>query len=337
MKFNLKNFIECVPNFSEGRDRNIIQEIVSSIESSENVYLLGVDSGISANRTVVTFVGPPESVYSAAFQAYKTAYEKIDMSKQTGNHPRIGALDVCPFVPFEDTQMAACIEISERLAKKVGNELEVPVYLYGYSAKSPGRIALPSIRKGGCENLARRITHEKFMPDHGPPNINPRFGATVIGARNILIAYNVNLADSDLEMARAIAKEVRNSKIAFSNSNTGKESKREKTVRAIGWFVEEYDCCQVSMNLTNYKQTSIRQAFDLVKNIAGKYNIAVSGSELVGLAPTQALVPEWDPNNLSEIDKTLNKSIDYLGLNRCYPFERDEKIIEYRLNSLIDN
>lgn len=340
--------VECVPNFSEGRDRSIIDSITGSIEEVEGVTLLDVDPGAATNRTVVTFVGSPEGVEEAAFRAIETASRLIDMSKHSGEHARMGATDVCPFVPVAGVGMDDCVEISRRVAERVGKELEIPIYLYEASAARPERRSLAEIRKGEYEGLEEKLEHPDWKPDFGPARFLPRTGATVMGAREFLIAYNINLNTRSRRLAQDIALDIREAGrnkrgpdgkfVRDQDGNVVKVPGKFKHVRAVGWFIEEYDRAQVSMNLTNHHVSPVHEVFDEVCQQAEKRGLRVTGSELVGLIPRDAIVgagrhylrkqgmtlgvPE------SEIVET---AIQTLGLTEISNFEPGEKIIEYRV------
>jgi glutamate formiminotransferase/formiminotetrahydrofolate cyclodeaminase len=342
----MKRLIECVPNFSEGRDLAIIDKIAASIAAVDGVKLLDVDPGKATNRTVMTMVGEPERVIEAAFQAIKTASELIDMCKHTGEHPRMGATDVCPLIPIQGVSMEECIQFAHQLGERVGKELGVSGYFYESAAKFPQRKNLADVRAGEYEGLAKKIVDANWKPDFGPATFNARCGATVIGARNFLVAYNINLNTTSTRRANAIAFDVREQG-RFKTDAAGKnmlDANGEpiripgtlKSVKAIGWYIEEYGVAQISMNLTDVTVTSVHQAFDEVCDKAAARGIRVTGSELVGLIPLQSLldagkyflkkqqrsvgVPE------SELIKIAVKS---LGLDELKPFDPEKKIIEY--------
>src|SRR5687768_12966927 len=268
----MKRLIECVPNFSEGRDQNIIDKIAASIAAVDGVKLLDVDPGKATNRTVMTMVGEPERVIEAAFQAIKTASELIDMCKHSGEHPRMGATDVCPLIPISGVTMEECVQYAHKLGERVGKELGVSGYFYEAAAKSAGRKNLADIRSGEYEGLAKKIVDANWKPDFGPAIFNAKCGATVIGARNFLIAYNINLNTTSTRRANAIAFDVREQGRMKTDAN-GKNILDDKgqpiripgtlkSVKAIGWFIEEYGVAQISMNLTDVTVTSVHEAFD---------------------------------------------------------------------------
>ena len=335
--------VECVPNFSEGRNLEIISQIKEAISKVNEVKLLSVEPGEATNRTVFTFVGTPESVVEGAFRGIKKAYELIDMSKHKGAHPRMGACDVCPFVPLEGVTMEECIELARKLGKRVAEELNLPVYLYGEAASVPVRKDLSYVRCGEYEGLPQKLATPEGKPDFGPAEFNSKFGACIIGARPFLIAYNVNLNTKDKKLAHEIASTIRES---------GKKVKdkggevlavipgRLKAVKAVGWYIEEYGFAQVSINLLDYTVTPLYKVFEVVKEEAEKLGLFVTGSEIVGLVPKQALIETGEyfiekqkkPSALSEME-LIEFAILSLGLNSIEKFIPGEKIIEYRLHS----
>ncbi len=330
-----KRIIECVPNFSEGRNQDIINKIAASIKSTETVKLLNVESDRDYNRTVMTFVGEPSCVKEAAFNAISKASELIDMSRHTGEHPRIGATDVCPIIPVTNVTMDECVQLANELGRDVGEKLGIPVYLYENAARSEERRNLANVRKGEYEDLKQKL--RDWIPDYGPAEYDDKIkksGVTVIGARFFLIAYNVNLNFDDIRVANEIAKKVRESGYMIKDE-TGEEKRVPgmlKYVKAIGVELREYNISQVSMNLTNYKGTSIHTAFETVKTQAREYGMKVTGSEIIGLVPKDALVEagaSYTGNN-SE-DKLITAAIKNLGLNQLNNFEPEKKIIEYLL------
>lgn len=340
--------IECVPNFSEGQDQTIIDAIAAAIDGVENAWLFDVDPGKDTNRTVVTFVADYDTVVEAAFRGIEAAARLIDMSKHTGAHARMGATDVCPFVPVRGVTMDDCVELARELGKRVGEELKIPVYLYEYAATSEERRNLPDIRVGEYEGLAEKLKDPKWKPDFGPAEFNARSGATVIGAREFLIAYNVNLNTRDAGLAHDIAMTIReggrnkrdkNGKfIRGENGVPVKKPGTLKACKAVGWFIEEYDRAQVSINLVNMKVTSPAVAFDEVKRQAEKLGVRVTGSELVGLIPLEAmlhagrhyLAPQGRSAGIPERD-IIATAIQSLGLNELGEFDPARKIIEYRV------
>jgi len=328
-----QRLIECVPNFSEGRDPDIIDKIASSIRSTQNVKLLNVEPDKDYNRTVITFVGGTSCVKKAAFRAIFRASELIDMSRQNGEHPRIGATDVCPIIPVSNVTMEECVQIANELGRDVGEKLGIPVYLYENAAKSAERRNLENIRKGEYENLKQKLGD--LIPDYGPMEYNDkvkRSGATVIGARFFLIAYNVNLKTNDVHIANEIAGKVRESG-PLKKDKTGQKVRVPgmlKYVKAIGVELKKNNLVQVSMNLTNYRETSIYTAFETVKTQAIEHGTEATGSEIIGLVPKEALVEtgiSYIGNNSEE--KLINAAIENLGLNQLNEFKAEEKIIEY--------
>jgi glutamate formiminotransferase / formiminotetrahydrofolate cyclodeaminase len=345
----MKQIIECVPNFSEGRDMAIIRQITDQIESVEGVKLLDVDPGAATNRTVVTFVGEPLPVLEAAFLAVKKANELIDMSKHTGEHPRMGATDVCPLVPVANITMEETVEYARELARRLGEELHFPVYCYESAAFTPERRNLATIRSGEYEGLAAKLQDPKWKPDFGPALFNPRTGATNVGARDFLVAFNINLNTTSTRRANSIAFDVRERGRVMREGDpiTGKIVKDEKgeqvyipgtlrAVKAIGWFIEEYGVAQISMNLTNISITPVHVAFDEVCRKADQRGIRVTGSELVGLIPKKAMIDAGkyflskQQRSLGVSDEELIKiAIKSMGLDELKPFNPKEKIIEY--------
>lgn len=349
-------FLECVPNFSEGRNTLVIRQIIDSIESISSVKVLHVDSGYAANRTVITFCGEASDVVESAFRAVKKAAELIDMSVHKGIHPRIGATDVLPLIPISGITMQETVEYARLLASRIGTELEIPVYCYENASFTDKRKNLSSIRAGGYEGLPEKMLREEWKPDFGPSTFNDKSGATVVGARNILVAYNVNLDSTDIQLAKAIAAELREKgkyEKSPDDSIFDKGRSREETfiphpyrmkyVKAIGWFPEEYGKAQVSMNLSNINISPVHKAFENVRRAAGDRNIKVSGSELVGLIPLKSMLDAGnyilEKQNIrakfSEAE-IIKHAVDFLGLNDLYPFDPASRIIEYKLRELFD-
>jgi glutamate formiminotransferase/formiminotetrahydrofolate cyclodeaminase len=331
--------IECVPNFSEGRDRAVIDAIAASISNTPGAMLLDVDPGAATNRTVVTFVGEPDAVEEAAFRAIKTAAGLIDMARHRGEHARMGATDVCPFIPVQGATMDDCVAIAKRLGKRVGDDLGIPVFLYEAAASRPERRSLADIRKGEYEALAEKLKAAAFAPDFGPARFHAKSGATVIGAREFLIAYNVNLNTRDKKLANAIAQAIREAGRSNRNPDgtTTTIPGRFKECRAVGWYIEEFGRAQVSINLTNYKVTPPHDVFDGICDEAGKLGLRVTGSELVGLIPREALLAAGD-HYLKKQGKTrgvpekerVHAAVLSLGLTDLGPFDPKLKVIEYR-------
>ncbi len=341
--------VECVPNFSEGRDPAVIDAITDTIRACEGVELLDADPGADTNRTVVTMLGAPEAVSEAAFQVIAKAAELIDMAKHKGAHGRMGATDVCPFVPVRDISMEECADLARALGKRVGEELGIPVYLYEEAASRPERQNLANVRKGEYEGRAEKIKDPEWKPDFGPAEFNARSGATSIGAREFLIAYNFNLNSRDRRIAQDIAMEIREAgrakrdeKGEIIRDENGKAIKKPglfKKVKAVGWVMEDFNCAQISMNLTNYKETPLAEVFDAVCRLAVERGVRCTGSELVGLLPKDCLLAAGR-HYLRKAGKSagapekelLRIAIQSLGLSELYPFEVDKKIVEYRIS-----
>jgi len=327
----MRKIVECVPNISEGRNQSIIDACADAVRKVKGVKLLDVDPGKSTNRTVFTFVGDPESVVEAAFRFSKTAYELIDMAVHKGEHPRMGAVDVCPFVPVANVTVEECVECAKKYGAKVGNELGVPVYLYEQASTNPARKMLKQIRSGEYEGIKDKIYKPEWKPDYGPQEFVPKSGATAAGVRFFLIAYNVNILGTK-EQAHRIALNIRE-----QGRNTD-EPGRLKAIKAIGWFVEEYDMAQVSINLDNYKITPPHVAFEECVKDAKELNLAVAGSELVGLIPLEAMLMAADyyiqKENLFIIDEKqkIRLAIERMGLSSISQFIPEKRIIEYMLD-----
>ncbi len=349
--------VECVPNFSEGRNREKISAITKEIESTPQVNLLDVDPGESTNRTVVTFIGSPEGVKEAAFKAIKKAAEVLDMSKHKGAHSRLGATDVCPFVPVSGVTMEDCIQLAQELGERVAKELGIPVYLYEEAAQKPERRNLANIRTGEYEGLSEKLKDPEWAPDYGKPVFNPKAGATVIGAREFLIAYNINLNTRDRRLAHEIALNLRERGRAKRDRDgnivrdaEGKAIKipgKFKAVKAVGWYIEDYEIAQISINFINYKITPPHVVFDETIKEAEKIGLRVTGSELVGLIPKEALLMAGK-HYLSKQGKSpgvpqedlIKIAVSSLGLDDVSPFDPQKKIIEYQFkeveSSLLD-
>ena len=342
----MQQIIECVPNFSEGKDLNIIKQITDEIESVEGVRLLNVDPGKATNRTVVTLVGNPGAVIEAAFRAIKKAGELIDMSKHKGEHPRMGATDVCPLIPIANITMEETAKYAQQLAKRVGEELNLPVYLYEAAQPDTKRNNLSVIRAGEYEGFFKKIKQPEWKPDFGPAEFDTKRGATVIGARDFLVAYNVNLNTTSTRRANAIAFDVREAGRNVIDSSKGSEGVKVnipgslKCVKAIGWFIEEYGIAQISINLTNINVTPVHIAFDEVCKKADARGIRVTGSELVGLIPLKAMLDAGkyflrkQHRSVGISEKELIKiAVKSMGLDELSPFKPEEKIIEYMLQN----
>ena len=332
--------IECVPNFSEGRDPALIGKITDAIGAVDGVRLLNVDPGHATNRTVVTFVGQPDAVIEAAFRGIRTAAELIDMRAHRGEHPRMGATDVCPLIPVSGITMDDTVEYARRLAQRVGRELHIPVYLYEAAQPDKTRSNLAAIRAGEYEGLARKIVTPEWKPDFGPVGFNPRSGATVIGARDFLVAYNVNLNTTSTRRANAIAFDVREAgrTVKDTAGHDVVQPGTLKAVKAIGWYIAEYGIAQVSMNLTNLNVTPLHVAFDEVCRTAAKRGIRVTGSELVGLVPLSCLLDagryflEKQQRSTGISERELVRiAVRSLGLDELAPFKPEERVIEYLL------
>lgn len=347
----MEKLIECVPNFSEGNDLGIIRQITDQVESVDGVRLLNVDPGKATNRTVVTFVGNPDAVIEAAFRAIKKASELIDMSKHKGEHPRMGATDVCPLIPIAGITMEETAAYAQKLGERVGKELAIPVYLYEAAQKNPVRKNLSVIRAGEYEGFFKKIKLPEWKPDFGPNEFSVHSGGTVIGARDFLVAYNINLNTTSVRRANSIAFDVREAGRVKREGDpvTGKIVKDEKgnpvnmpgtlkSVKAIGWYIEEYGIAQISMNLTNINITPVHIAFDEVCKKANERGIRVTGSELVGLVPLNALLDagkyflKKQKRSVGVSEKELIRiAVKSLGLDELAPFKPEERIIEYLL------
>ncbi|MGC1390991.1 MAG: glutamate formimidoyltransferase [Bacteroidales bacterium] len=344
-----KKIIECVPNFSEGRDMGIIKQITDVIEEVEGVKLLDVDPGKDTNRTVVTFVGNPDAVAEAAFRAVKKASEVIDMSKHHGAHPRMGATDVCPFVPVSGITMEETVSVAHKVAERIGDELGIPVYCYENAASRPERKNLANCRSGEYEGLRKKLSDPEWKPDFGPSEFNEQVGATAVGARDFLVAFNVNLNTTSTRRANAIAYDIREKGRPEREGDqiTGKIVRDErgekvmipgslKAVKAIGWYIEEYGIAQISMNLTNISVTPVHIAFDEVCRKADARGVRVTGSELVGLIPLKSLLDagryflakQQLSSGVSD-DELIKIAIRSMGLNDIHLFKPEEKIIEF--------
>lgn len=347
----MKQLIECVPNFSEGRDPAILKQITDAIEAVEGVTLLDVDPGKATNRTVVTFVGEPAAVTEAAFQAIKKACELIDMSKHSGEHPRMGATDVCPLIPIAHISMEETAQWARQLGERVGRELDLPIYLYEAAASTPERKNLAVIRSGEYEGLPEKLANPAWKPDFGPARFNAKSGATVIGARDFLIAYNVNLNTTSVRRANSVAFDVREKGRVLNDPATGKPLKDAqgeplrdpgllKGVKAIGWYIEEYGIAQISMNITDISATPLHLAFEACCKSADSRGMRVTGSELVGLVPLQVMLAAGkyflrkQQRSVGVSDAELVKiAVKSMGLDELGPFDPQRKIIEYNLDA----
>ncbi|MFP4449173.1 MAG: glutamate formimidoyltransferase [Bacteroidales bacterium] len=343
--------LECVPNFSEGNDMSIINQITDEIKAVENVSLLDVDPGQATNRTVVTFVGSPDAVVEAAFNAVKKASELIDMSKHKGAHPRFGATDVCPLVPVSGISMEETVEYARKLGERIGNELKIPIYCYEYAAFEDKRKNLANCRSGEYEGLKDKLTDPEWKPDFGPAEFNAKSGATAVGARDFLVAYNINLNTTSTRRANSVAFDIREKgrvkreggkltgkPVLDENGNKVWEPGALKCVKGIGWYIEEYGIAQVSVNLTNISVTPVHVAFDEACKSAEKRGLRVTGSELVGLIPLKAMLDAGkyflrkQRRSTGIPEKELIKiAVKSLGLDDLYEFKPEDKIIEYKL------
>ena len=345
----MSKLVECVPNFSEGRDAGILRQITEQIESVAGVQLLDVDPGRATNRTVVTFVGAPEEVVEAALRGVRRASELIDMSRHKGEHPRFGATDVCPLVPIAGLSMEETAAWARELARRIGEELGIPVYCYESAAFTPARKNLAAVRAGEYEGLAKKLADPAWKPDFGPATFLPRTGAVAVGARDFLVAYNVNLNTTSTRRANAIAFDVREKGRPRREGHalTGpiaRDAAGEpiwipgslKAVKGIGWYIEEYGIAQISMNLTNISVTPIHAAFDECSRKAAERGVRVTGSEIVGLVPLSALLAAGQhylrkqQRSLGVSDRELIKiAVKSMGLDDLKPFDPDERVIEY--------
>lgn len=352
--------IECVPNFSEGRDEDVIKAIAAAIEAVEGVKLLDVDPGKSTNRTVYTFAGAPDAVLEAAYQAAKVGNELIDMRTQTGEHPRFGALDVCPIIPMANCTIEQAVGYAHQLSKRFADELGMTIYNYGYAASSEERRDLSFVRSGEYEGLPDKLAKPEWKPDFGPAKFNERSGATAVGARDFLIAYNINLNTTSVRRANSVAFDVREKGrmkregdpivgeiVRDAEGNPIYEPGVLKNVKGIGWYIEEYGLCQVSMNLTNIRETPIHVAFDETDEKARARGIRVTGSELVGLIPLASMLDAGryflrkQRRSTGVSDRELIKiAVKSMGLDDLSPFDPEKKVIEYamrdRTKGLVD-
>ncbi|MEY3590110.1 MAG: hypothetical protein RLZZ466_630 [Bacteroidota bacterium] len=331
--------IECVPNFSEGNDKSVIKQITDAIEAVEGVRLLNVDPGKATNRTVVTFVGHPDAVIEAAFRAIEKAGELIDMQQHKGAHPRMGATDVCPLIPIAGITLEETAVYARKLAKRVGEQLNLPVFCYEAAQPDKNRSNLSIIRAGEYEGFFKKIQLPEWKPDFGPAVFDAKRGATVIGARDFLIAYNVNLNTTSTRRANAVAFDIREAgRTKIENGQSINVPGTLKSVKAIGWYIEEYSIAQISMNLTDINTTPIHIAFDEACKKASERGLRVTGSELVGLVPLQSmldagkyfLLKQERSTGVSE-KELINIAVKSLGLNELSPFNPNERIIEYLL------
>ena len=324
----MKKIIECVPNFSEGRNASVINAIAEAVKNTKGCRLLDVDPGKSTNRTVYTFVGDPDSVVEGALAAARAAKDRIDMRKHKGEHPRFGAMDVCPFIPVAGVTMEDCVAVAKTFGKRAGEELGIPIYLYEHASDRDFRRKLPDVRRGEYEGLEERMKDPAWKPDFGPDTFVPAWGATAAGARMFLIAYNVNILGTS-NQAHRIALNLR-------EAGRGKDQPgRLKDVKGMGWFVDEYNLAQVTVNLNNYHVTPIHLLFEEVKKEAALLNVGVAGSEVVGVVPLESILMAAEyyiqKENLFiyEEDQKVRLAVERLGLNSVARFDPAEKIIEY--------
>ena len=345
----MKQLIECVPNFSEGRDEKIIGQITAAILEVEGVLLLNVDPGKATNRTVVTMVGEPALVTEGAFRAIATAAKLIDMSRHQGEHPRMGATDVCPFIPVANISMEETAAWSRKLAERVGKELNIPVYLYEEAQPDKSRSNLSVIREGEYEGFFKKIKLSEWKPDFGPAVFSERSGATVIGARDFLIAYNVNLNTKSVKRANSVAFDVREAgrvllddkgnKVLDEKGQEVRQPGTLKGVKAIGWYIEEYGIAQVSINITRFRETPLHKVFEECHESANRRGLRVTGSELVGLVPLSAMLEAGryflNKQRLSSgvsDEELIHIAVKSMGLDELAPFDPKERIIEYRMS-----
>ncbi len=354
----MEKLVECVPNFSEGRDQNKIGDIIKQMSDVPGITVLDVDSGPDTNRTVVTIVGSPQAVGEAAFQGIKRASEVLDMSQHSGTHPRMGATDVCPFIPVSDVSIEECVKLSKLVGKRVGDELGIPVFLYDKSAQKPDRVKLPTIRKGEYEGLGEKLKDDNWKPDYGPSKRHVKGGATVMGCRGFLIAYNINLNTKDHRLATDIAFELREAGRSKRTRNPNSKNLLDgeivrnddgspvkvlgmfKDVKGIGWYVDIYNRAQISINFNNFKVSTIHDVFDAACVLANERGIRVTGSELVGLIPLEAMLMAGK-HYLNKQNRSLGVptadivecAVQSLGLNDVTEFNPNVKIIDYAVQS----
>ncbi len=335
--------IECVPNFSEGKNNELFKSISKVLSETADVKLLNLEPDADYNRVVVTMAGTDNGIIEGAINSCKIAASMIDMSKHKGEHPRLGAIDVVPFVPVKNTTMEECVRISEKFGEKIANELNIPVYLYEAAARNPQMSSLSNIRKGEYEGLEAKLKLSEWKPDFGEAVFNPKLGALVTGARFFLIAYNVNLKTTDIKIAKEIAETLRESgkpqrdllgNLIKVNGKTVNIPGRLKNVKGMGVSLEKYNITQVSMNLTNYNVTPIHVAFEEVQKEAKRLGVEVDGSEIVGLVPLEALLQAgkyYSYENISVEKELVNIAVEKLGLSRLNQFDINKKIIDYMI------
>lgn len=346
-----KRLLECVPNVSEGTDQELIAKLQSTLQSVAGVQLLHVDRNEAAHRTVFTFLGAPEDVIEGAFQLIKQAGELLDMSRHVGEHPRMGATDVCPLIPYEGLTMVDAADYARQLGKRVGDELQIPVYLYEQAASKPNRVSLANVRKGKYEGMAAKLKTPGWEPDYGPVELHKQAGVTAIGARDFLIAYNINLNTKKADKAHAVACDVRESGRPMRDEN-GKAVKDEQgqvkripgelaEVRGLGWYIADFGQAQISLNIRDIRKAPIQDVFDTVVAKAHERGLRVTGSEVVGMVPRSVLMSAGrhyllkqneNPDGYSEAE-VIDMAVLSLELSDVVPFNPDEKVIEYQLTS----
>lgn len=341
--------MECVANISHGSNDSKLKKIIEAVRIVKGQKILDIDSSLSANRTVITFAGEPESVFHAAFELISITSAVVDMRHHKGNHPRIGATDVCPFVPIQNCSKNEAVRLSIELARKVGHDLHIPVYLYELSAKSGYRSTLPQIRRGGYEGLQKKMQNLTWKPDFGPDFISDykdqilKTGATVIGARNILVAFNISLVTTSVATAKEIAYRLRT--VGWPQNLPGKSEKapafKYPSLRAIGWYSNDYSCAQVSFNFLRYKKTSPLEIWEKVKSLAEEYDTTATGCEVIGLIPEECILEAGyvaarseNPQTIFTFDDLIQLGVQYFQFNNVRPFDPEQKILEYRLQEL---
>jgi glutamate formiminotransferase/formiminotetrahydrofolate cyclodeaminase len=335
--------VECVPNFSEGKNKELFNSITNILSKTSDVKLLNLEPDADYNRVVVTLAGNESGIIEGTVNACKTAAQFIDMTKHKGEHPRLGAIDVVPFVPVKNTTMEECVKISDVFGERIAKELDVPVYLYEFAARNPQRVSLSSIRKGEYEGLEAKLKDPEWKPDFGECKFNAKLGAIITGARFFLVAYNVNIKSTDIKISKEIAETLRESgrskrdiqgNVIKENGKTVNVPGRLKNVMGMGVSIEQYNITQVSMNLTNYNITSIHKAFEEVKKEANRLGAEVDGSEIVGLVPLEALLQAgkfYSPGKIKTEEELVNLAIEKLGLSSLNPFVKEKKIIDYMI------
>ena len=333
--------IECVPNFSEGNDESVLIEIKQALLSVPTVVLLHIDANKAANRTVFTFVGKPDAVCEAVYRAMIVASQRINMSVHKGTHPRLGALDVCPLIPIQNISIEETDVYAQNLAKRIGEELCIPMYCYEYSQTKAYRRKLEQIRKGEYESLPVKMATEGWEPDYGPKTFNATCGATVIGARHFLIAFNVNLDTKSVDIAKRIAEDIRESGRTIVDTQTGEKISCKgllQHVKAIGWYISDFDMVQVSTNITNYNETPVYKVLETIKQRAMLYKTKVTGCELVGLIPKKALLDTGafyaEDSHLLQEKELLETAVDVLNLNSVKPFSLENNVFENALERI---